>query len=267
MEKINFDPRVKFTRNYSQFKKLGGNRDVGSCKKLIKSIEKVGYIPNPIIVNEKMEVADGQHRLQACEELGIPIAYIVIPGVTVETARNMNTGQKNWKNIDYIKSYAETGNASYQKILLIQQKYPILLVNVITVALRNSISNSGSSTYDRHIIETGKFSVNDAEFKETVATIDKSKDLFEPAKKIKGRQEMIQTAIIWIARNTSISMARLRKNIEEKYLEFYPATDVSFFLRGISEVYNKGCSRRIYLDTEYEKFKVKRRKERKNEDE
>ena len=136
MGKINFDPRVKFTSNYSQFKKLGGNRDVGSCKKLIKSIEKVGYIPNPIIVNEKMEVADGQHRLQACEELGIPIAYIVIPGVTVETARNMNTGQKNWKNIDYIKSYAETGNA-YIESIRVAANMCISLLNEAAADVKN----------------------------------------------------------------------------------------------------------------------------------
>lgn len=63
---------IKRTNNYDMFKRLEGNRFVDPKKvnKLKKSINEVGYISNPIIVNEKMEVIDGQHRLEALKELG-----------------------------------------------------------------------------------------------------------------------------------------------------------------------------------------------------
>lgn len=55
------------TNNYDQFKRLVGNREVNPkrVKTIKKSVEEIGYIPNPIIVNENMEVIDGQGRLQA----------------------------------------------------------------------------------------------------------------------------------------------------------------------------------------------------------
>ena len=34
------------------------------------------YLVSPILVNEKMEVIDGQHRLQAQKELNLPTYYI-----------------------------------------------------------------------------------------------------------------------------------------------------------------------------------------------
>lgn len=68
------------TKKYSQFKRLDSNRTVktGRVNKIKQSIEKVGYVQSPIIVNEKMEVIDGQGRLEALKQLQIPVDYIVV---------------------------------------------------------------------------------------------------------------------------------------------------------------------------------------------
>lgn len=49
------------TDNYKKFKKMLDNREVTKQRmtSIIRSIEAVGYIPSPIIVNEKFEVIDG----------------------------------------------------------------------------------------------------------------------------------------------------------------------------------------------------------------
>ena len=57
------------TTDYGMFKPLLGNRDRKSESKIIDSIQRVGYIISPLIVNEKMEVIDGQNRLAALESL------------------------------------------------------------------------------------------------------------------------------------------------------------------------------------------------------
>lgn len=56
---------IKVTNNYEMFKILAGNRGVSPArvKKIKKSIEDVGYITSPILVNEKMEVIDGQRQI------------------------------------------------------------------------------------------------------------------------------------------------------------------------------------------------------------
>lgn len=76
---------VYLTTNYDQFRVLDGNRAVTATRvnKIKKSIQTVGYIPNPIIINENYEVIDGQGRLQACRELQEPIAFIKVPGIGI----------------------------------------------------------------------------------------------------------------------------------------------------------------------------------------
>lgn len=103
------------TENYSIFKRLSGNRGVEDSRVLsiLKSIQNVGYIKNPIIVNEKYEVIDGQGRLEACKRLGLPVYYSIAEGAGIEECIAMNINQKNWKVEDYINSYGELGINSY----------------------------------------------------------------------------------------------------------------------------------------------------------
>ena len=70
------------TTDYEQFGKLKGNRNINEAQVIgiRNSIEKIGYQPVPILVNERLEVIDGQHRLEAARTLGIPIYFIIQKG-------------------------------------------------------------------------------------------------------------------------------------------------------------------------------------------
>lgn len=64
------------TKNYSLFKKYAKNRDIDGrhVEKLIASIKTANLLDcEPILVNEKMEVIDGQHRLEAAKSLNLDI--------------------------------------------------------------------------------------------------------------------------------------------------------------------------------------------------
>ena len=70
--------KIHVTSDYSKFSYLVGNRDI--VNKHVKDLS--GHIDErdlsiPIIVNENMEVCDGQHRLEAYKVLGLPVHYIV----------------------------------------------------------------------------------------------------------------------------------------------------------------------------------------------
>ena len=103
----------------TRFKTLKGNRSVeeSRVKKIMKSIEDITMIDAPIIVNEKMEVIDGQGRLEACKRLGIPVPYLMIKGLGVRHCRAMNINQTNWTLTDYIKSHADGGSEDYKRLL------------------------------------------------------------------------------------------------------------------------------------------------------
>ena len=61
------DNTIYCTKNYEIFKRLYGNREVlAQRKRTIKnSILEIGYISNPIVVNENMEIIDAQGRFES----------------------------------------------------------------------------------------------------------------------------------------------------------------------------------------------------------
>jgi len=79
------------TNDYSQFKKLKGNRDVTEehVQMLMKSF-KQGDVKKPIVVNEKMEIIDGQARLEVKKRLGLPVQFVIAEGATIDDVRRMN---------------------------------------------------------------------------------------------------------------------------------------------------------------------------------
>ena len=75
--------KVLYEINYTKFTLFDDNRDINDShvEELTKSMKKSGQLM-PVIVNEDMEVMDGQHRVKACEQLGIPVAYVINIGGT-----------------------------------------------------------------------------------------------------------------------------------------------------------------------------------------
>ncbi|XCY65795.1 ParB N-terminal domain-containing protein [Streptococcus iniae] len=63
------------TTNYDMFNFSKFNRNVFLTPEMLKQAE-LGFV-SPIIVNENLTVIDGQHRLTACQQLGLPVEYII----------------------------------------------------------------------------------------------------------------------------------------------------------------------------------------------
>src|ERR1035438_3196611 len=100
--------------NYSNFKMVDNNRNInnGLVERLTHSIEKLGYIEaRPILVNDNMEIIDGQHRFLACKKLGLPIVYAQYNGEATDEdiIVELNTTQLIWRLADYIHHYAVKG--------------------------------------------------------------------------------------------------------------------------------------------------------------
>jgi hypothetical protein len=110
--------KVYKTDDLSIFKSIDGNRvaNLQHVKRLTDSIKIYGMKCNPILVNEKMEVIDGQHRLIAAKEAKSFVYYIVINGYTLNEVHTLNLNQKNWTKKDFMEGYANMGIESYIKL-------------------------------------------------------------------------------------------------------------------------------------------------------
>ena len=110
--------KIQKTQDYTLFRRIKGNRNVSQphVKRLLEAIKNdpktITY--NPIVVNSKMEVIDGQHRLEAIKKVDLPVYYIVVDDLGLETVQKLNSVSKMWSPMDYAKSFAENGNEDYR---------------------------------------------------------------------------------------------------------------------------------------------------------
>lgn len=240
---------VLSTSNYSMFKLIEENREIDHYKKIIASIEGVGYVPVPIIVNEKFEIIDGQNRYMACKELGLPIYYIVIPGLNIEHCRALNIGQSNWRLMDYIKSYAASENASYILLLELLNKYKKLGI----VAIYNAIT--GADAPDNNKIKAGAFEMTEGNKKYADSMLEYESRFIPIVNKMKGRKDYIYMAIGYAFRNPSVDNEKMYDKICDNYAKMAdPVTKIEA-LEELTKIYNRSTRSegRIYLKSDYEK--------------
>ena len=155
---------VRQTSDYLKFRILKGNRNVssGRVNKIIASINRVGYITNPIIVNEHMEVIDGQGRLEALKTLQLPVDYIVVPGAGIDECISMNINQERWTVSDYIKSFAERGNENYQTLQKAIDKYtPGIPLRVVISVCAGNLSYINTKAVQEGDFEMGRWDWDD----------------------------------------------------------------------------------------------------------
>jgi hypothetical protein len=96
---------IQKTINYFQFKRIASNRPVDE-KHVTALVEKIN-VKNllhlfPILVNSRMEVIDGQHRLSAAERTGEYVYYFIDDDISKADIANINVTAKNWSINDYI---------------------------------------------------------------------------------------------------------------------------------------------------------------------
>jgi len=122
-----FHPEILSTTNYAIFKDIDGNRYVNPLHvRRIQQSMSENLLFSPILVNEKHEIIDGQHRFEALSSLGHPIYYIKVYGYGLEQVHILNTNHSNWQKKDYLDGYADKGKKDYVLFKKFQNDFPEL---------------------------------------------------------------------------------------------------------------------------------------------
>lgn len=145
------------TDNYDKFRIVDGNRPIDHAKKIIESIKEIGMLWQPVLVNERFEIIDGQGRYLASKTLGKKILYVVQPGLTIRHARCLNENSTTWKIRDYIHSYAvgADSKSEFTNFETVQKQFPEFNVNLIVKAAgdfglgSNGLGSLKNGTYDK----------------------------------------------------------------------------------------------------------------------
>lgn len=128
--------QIKSTTTYDKFVMLEQNRDIipSHVKHLKKSFKTRNFMQYlPILVDENLNVIDGQHRLLAAKELGIPVYYMIVSELEHKDIITFNATSRRWNMGDYLKYWVHAGLPDYIVMKDFVEKYGFNLN--ITIAI------------------------------------------------------------------------------------------------------------------------------------
>lgn len=242
---------IHITKQYELFKHLTGNRAVRENRKnaIIKSVNKVGYITSPIIVNEKYEVIDGQARIEAFQELRIPVEYIIHEGIGLKECRAMNVDQSNWTLLDFVDSYAESGNINYQRLKAFLGAWRSYGLAVVIYA-------STGERIDSSSIKEGTFCFSEDDVVEGQRSLEYLNSMHKTLSKIKGGKVSLHNAVLFAAFQPEIDRDRLRDKIVENEGNFSAIANEEHAIEQLEEIYNLRIrGEKVYLTMLFDKYK------------
>ena len=173
--------RVLYEKNYTKFTLFDNNRDINEThvEELIASMRKSGQLM-PVVVTPDKEVIDGQHRLKACEKLGIPVSYVINSTGNSKQIAVMNNTQKGWKNKDFLKHFSHSGHSNsseYKKIEKFFEEYKLpFRVGIALLSNYTVNMDGGNNRGPMPSFRDGSFKIQDLDkAKETASRLIKLK--------------------------------------------------------------------------------------------
>lgn len=260
--RVESDFTVMKTDDYGMFRKLEGNRDVHESRvsKIEQSVDEIGQVPSPIIVNERNEIIDGQGRFELFKRRGMPVYYMVVPGLGRDACIAMNRVTTQWSTMDFIDGFANDGNESYLRLKELINRYgtgPYKLTLQIVICASTGLFGSGPKACrsgDLYISERAM------EFADSCLAYVKS---FVPRipKKEGYNKTYLYMALVFAYRSDSVDNESLKAAFSKPgimaEIEAGNYSNPEKALKSVTDIYNnrKRQGGRVHLDHEYVAFK------------
>ena len=157
---------VFYESDHSKFKFLAANRPIkqSHVDKLIGLLNEPKGQLLPVVVNEKYEVIEGQHRVKACMALKIPVTCIKVDGLTIEDVISMNTTQSGWNFNDYLHSHSHISRPNhmeYKKVINFLEDYKL------STTVSRWLLSGNNHDLGKKDFEEGTFKVKNLTYAET----------------------------------------------------------------------------------------------------
>lgn len=243
--------KVFYESDLSKFNFLPNNREIREhhVDMLVYSIRIKGQLM-PIVVNEKLDVIEGQHRLKACVKLGIPVAYIFMNGASGKDIAMINNSQRAWDNDDYLKHFSHfshRNNGPYRTFIRFREKYPLSFR--LCLMLLNGVTKSSSE--EHQAFKAGKFKIHD--LTTACENAEKLLDLKAKAPRL-VKVKKFCIAFLRIINVPKFSFATYLKQIEKYQGKFDRCTNTEDWIATSINVYNYKLSKNKKISIKIEGF-------------
>lgn len=158
---VESNTKIYFTTDYGRFKFLKGNRDlderkVNKIKDIIQQgVDVLKYAP--IIVNEAMQIIDGQHRYVVSKELRTNVYYVIHKEADLTIVPAINSNHTKWKNTDFLNSYIDLKKHDYIELREFLDQHPGLSLSTAVKLFHDGTPN-GKEGIDA--FRDGQFKLN-----------------------------------------------------------------------------------------------------------
>lgn len=243
------------SKDYDMFKFPEWNRSIqnGRVVKMVESIQKVGWLPEPVLVNEKFEVIDGQSRVKALQKLDMPVEFFVVVGIGRKECQMLNLFQKNWTTKNYIDSYISDGNVNYMWLRDMLVKYKELPLSVVLniSASKGAGKNCGGQFLS--IISEGRFEITEREKDYIDNMLFFLTRFTETISYIGGRKDSFYAALKFLYQLDTVDHERLCAVINNaRYDSLVSSSTIEGWLQQFEILYNKGLVKAKRTDIMHE---------------
>ncbi len=222
---------VSSTMNYDRFRFDQTQRppDQKHVQEMIEALKEKNFLREyPIVVDVNFTVVDGQHRLLAAKELGLPLFYIISKTMTPQDVATVNRHQKEWKIGDYLHSYCMQGKPAYLALQEFNKDYPFLSVSVCRFLL------GGHSQRQGRLFEDGQFSVSQPEL--AVKTANHLVELSNSTK-LHVRWQFV-AAVASMVVHPQYNTKRMIQKLGYLSGQLHRCVDTNDYLAMLSDIYN-----------------------------
>jgi hypothetical protein len=226
--------QVHTTKDYSLFRTLNGNRDVNQLHltRLKESIKK-NHLTTIIMVNDKFEIIDGQHRYLISQELNLPINYIISKNYGLNEVQILNANMKNWAVVDYVNGYCDLGYKDYIIYRDFVAEYGFQ--NQVAILLLTGEHSSGSNEINPATkFKEGLFKVKDLNNAKRMA---EKILMIEPYYKGYLRRSFI-LALFGMFKNNNFEFTEFITKLKQQPTTLQDCTSTSQYKSLIEEIYN-----------------------------
>jgi len=231
------------TKYYTIFKFRNDNRVIkpNHVKYLVKKMTEKGWLKtSTVVINGNGDVIDGQHRVKAAIEVGIPIRFRVERGAGIDEITEMNTGQRNWSPFDHLHKFVARGNDNYIKFDNFIKEFPTFKITECAMFLNNS-----NSSVDRRVFEEGRWVCKSVNIARTWANnVLSLKPYFE---KYYNKSIFVRAVIKIMSNKKEFVFEEFLHKVKLRPTKLVPCGTVEQYVELIEDIYNYRRSEKVNL--------------------
>ena len=227
--------KIQSTFKYEQFQLIDGNRSIDHEDRIEKSIRKSGLLLQPILVNQNMEIIEGQNRYQCCRNLGLPIYYVVQEDIGLEEVKSLNSASKNWTTRNYIHSFA-AGDKKLDYIYVEQlfKQFPWATQRIVNFAIHDFVGGLKSGA-----IKSGDMKCDEVEYNRAVNALGYAEQFRKFIDGVGGRKEFYIIAIMFCYFCEEVENDYLLTKFQKYHKSLSPISDIKSAVQQIeTKIYN-----------------------------